>query len=306
MRPRPLVLRPALRLSTKSTHFGFQEIQEHEKKQKVGEVFHRVASNYDLMNDVMSTGVHRLWKEYFVKQLNPKPGMKLIDVAGGTGDISFRFLEHARLNRVSKAQSFIDDVIAGKSESFSPTIQTCSFVCDINESMLRVGVDRARKHGYNVISKLPSHESCQTPDSPDSDSQLVFQVEDAETLSLPTASFDAYTIAFGLRNVTRPQLALQEAYRVLKKGGRFMCLEFSHIENPIVSQIYDLYSFNAIPALGELIVGDRSSYQYLVESIRRFPKQKILSQMMREAGFQCVTYENLTMGAVAIHSGFKL
>ncbi|CAN1168327.1 2-methoxy-6-polyprenyl-1,4-benzoquinol methylase, mitochondrial [Linum perenne] len=213
------------------------------------------------MNDLMSGGLHRLWKERLVSKLNPFPGMKHLDVAGGTGDVAFRILE-------------------------AVNSETEIYVCDINANMLNVGKKRAIERG-----EMKS---------------LVWVEGDAEALNFPDNSMDGYTIAFGIRNVTHIEKALAEAHRVLKRGGRFLCLELSHVDVPLLKEMYDYYSFSIIPAVGELVAGDRESYQYLVESIRRFPPQEKFAEMIGEAGFQMVEYENLVAGVVAIHSGLKL
>ena len=243
-----------------TTHFGFETIPEAEKAGRVHGVFSSVASRYDLMNDMMSVGVHRLWKEGLIDWMAPRPGMKLLDVAGGTGDISFRFLD--RLKGDGHAT-----------------------VCDMTQAMLDEGALRAEKHGLHAIDWVCG---------------------DAMALPFEDRSFDAYTIAFGIRNVTRIQDALAEAYRVLKPGGRFLCLEFSQIPAPGLQWLYDRYSFNIIPPMGQVITGDRDSYQYLVESIRRFPDQETFATMIREAGFGQVKYRNFSMGIVALHSGWRL
>lgn len=284
-----------------TTHFGFQTVASADKAKMVGEVFNRVAQNYDVMNDLMSAGIHRLWKEQFINNLNPQQGMKLLDVAGGTGDIAFRFLEYTKSKSTPPA-------FAGL---LSPNRSSSVVVCDINPNMLNVGAERARKFGY-----VPAKAEHITPvhylgDSRiqsllSSENQIEFVEGDAMNLPFPDNSFDAYTIAFGLRNVTDTNKALREARRVLKRGGRFMCLEFSHLENALFQQLYDTYSFNVIPALGELVAKDRDAYQYLVESIRRFPTQPQLVEMMKEAGFGSVKYTNMSLGIVAMHSGFKL
>lgn len=253
------------------THFGFTSVPEGSKKPKVAEVFHRVANNYDLMNDVMSAGTHRLWKSQFISMLKPQPGLKLLDMAGGTGDISFGVIDAIRAHSGSTEQSSVT-------------------VSDINPSMLRVGEERAKDRGYFAVPNV----------------DVEFVVADAEQLPFEDQSFDAYTIAFGLRNVTNIDLALREAHRVLKPGGRFMCLEFSKVENPLLATVYDAYSFNIIPTMGELVSSDRASYQYLVESIRRFPSQSDLVDKMKDAGFRCASYTNMTGGVVAVHSGFKI
>ncbi len=244
----------------KTTHFGFRAVAEREKAGLVHGVFTSVASRYDIMNDAMSLGIHRLWKDAMMDWLAPRPGQKLLDVAGGTGDIAFRFLKRAR--------------------------QAHATVLDLTESMLRAGEQRA--------------EAAQMADS------LDWIVGDAMALPLADNSFDAYTISFGIRNVTRIHGALTEAFRVLRPGGRLMVLEFSHVPNELMRKIYDLYSFNMIPRLGQLIARDRDSYQYLVESIRRFPDQETFAGMIRGAGFENVKYRSLTMGIAALHSGWKI
>ncbi|KAI3447308.1 hypothetical protein Pfo_003973 [Paulownia fortunei] len=266
-------------LHSHSTSFGYKEVREEEKSRMVGNVFTSVASNYDLMNDLMSGGLHRLWKERLVSKLNPFPGMKHLDVAGGTGDVAFRILES--INSVGRRalRDIHDDNILD---------ETQIFVCDINPNMLNVGKKRAQERGLGE------------------DKSLVWAEGDAEALKFEDDSMDGYTIAFGIRNVTHIEKALAEAYRVLKRGGRFLCLELSHVEYPIFKELYDYYSFSVIPALGELVAGDRESYQYLVESIRRFPPQEKFATMIAEAGFQKVEYENLVGGVVAIHSGLKI
>lgn len=244
----------------KTTHFGFQDVPEADKAGMVHGVFSRVASKYDVMNDAMSLGIHRLWKDAMMDWLAPRPGQRLLDVAGGTGDVAFRFLKRA----------------PGAS----------AVVCDMTEPMLIEGRKRAE------AEKLaPS---------------LDWVVGDAMALPFEDGSFDVYTISFGIRNVTRIRDALAEAYRVLKPGGRLMVLEFSQIPNELMQQAYDLYSFNVIPVMGQVIAGDRSSYQYLVESIRKFPDQETFAAMIRDAGFGQVKYRNLTMGIAALHSGWKL
>ena len=243
-----------------TTHFGFQTVDEAEKAGMVHGLFSRVASKYDLMNDLMSGGVHRLWKGAMLDWLAPRPGQNLLDVAGGTGDVAFRFLKRA----------------PGSSAT----------VLDMTESMLLAGRQRAE------AERLAE--------------RLAWVVGDAMALPYASGSFDVYTISFGIRNVTRIADALSEAFRVLKPGGRLMVLEFSHIPNDLMQRLYDLYSFNVIPALGQVVTGDRDSYQYLVESIRQFPEQQAFAQMIRQAGFGQVSYRNLTMGVAALHSGWKL
>lgn len=269
---------PAAMLHSHATSFGFKEVREEEKSQMVGNVFSSVASNYDLMNDVMSGGLHRLWKHRLVSKLNPFPGMRHLDVAGGTGDVAFRILES--LNGVYRRA--VQDVLQDNLQE-----ETQIYVCDINPNMLNVGKKRAQERGLEDLRSL------------------IWVEGDAEALCFEDASMDGYTIAFGIRNVTHIEKVLAEAYRVLKPGGRFLCLELSHVETPGFKQLYDYYSFSVIPALGELVAGDRESYQYLVESIRRFPSQEMFASMIADAGFQKVEYENLVGGVVAIHSGLK-
>ncbi|KAK1318699.1 hypothetical protein QJS10_CPB04g01184 [Acorus calamus] len=266
-------------LHSHATSFGFKEVREEEKSKLVGNVFSSVASNYDLMNDVMSAGLHRLWKDRLVSKLNPFPGMKHLDVAGGTGDIAFRVL--GSINSISRGA--MQDVVTEGLDD-----ETRIYVCDINPNMLNVGKKRAAERGLGE------------------DHSLLWVEGDAEALSFDDSSMDGYTIAFGIRNVTHIEKVLAEAYRVLKRGGRFLCLELSHVDIPGFKQFYDYYSFSVIPALGELVAGDRQSYQYLVESIRRFPNQETFAGMISNAGFQKVEYENLVGGVVAIHSGLKL
>uniref|UniRef100_A0A915BK19 2-methoxy-6-polyprenyl-1,4-benzoquinol methylase, mitochondrial n=1 Tax=Parascaris univalens TaxID=6257 RepID=A0A915BK19_PARUN len=247
-----------------STHFGFQEVDETEKGNRVHEVFANVATKYDLMNDAMSLGIHRLWKDYFVKRLALTRNTRLLDVAGGTGDIAFR--------AVRKIQKGIG--------TGSVTI------CDINQNMLDVGQVRADKD--RSIDK----------------SRLKWICGDAESLPFEENSFDSYTIAFGIRNCTHIDKVLREAYRVLRPGGKFACLEFSEIASPL-RRFYDFYSFQIIPVMGQVIAGDYNSYRYLVESIRKFPKQVEFSKMIEEAKFREVQYENLSLGICATHMGIK-
>mmetsp|Transcript_23618 Transcript_23618/g.57221 ORF Transcript_23618/g.57221 Transcript_23618/m.57221 type:complete len:340 (-) Transcript_23618:226-1245(-) len=256
----------------RETHFGFKNVPEGEKKGMVGEVFTGVASNYDVMNDVMSIGVHRLWKDYFVSCVQPTSKTAMLDVAGGTGDIAFRALDYVRRNE------------QGSDTSMEVT------VCDINPAMLEEGAKKVLENGYLSEEGNP---------------QVKFVEGDAEALPFEDESFDVYTIAFGLRNVTDIEKALLEAKRVLKPGGRFCCLEFSRVENPLLGPMYDMYSFNVIPAMGELVAQNREAYQYLVESIRKHPPQQELRRMMIKAGFTSCDFENLSLGIVAIHSGFK-
>ena len=243
-----------------TTHFGFETILEKDKSEKVQGVFSSVASKYDVMNDVMSLGIHRVWKDAMMDWLAPIRGQALLDVAGGTGDISFRFLKRA----------------SGANAT----------VLDLTEPMLVEGRKRAETVGIS--------------------GQLEWVVGDAMALPFEDDSFDVYTISFGIRNVTDPQKALSEAYRVLKPGGRIMVLEFSHIPNDFLQWFYDKYSFNVIPRLGQIIASDRSSYQYLVERIRKFPKQESFLKLVNAAGFENTKYRNLTMGVACLHSGWKI
>lgn len=246
--------------TSQTTHFGFQTVPEAEKAGMVHGVFTRVASRYDVMNDLMSMGIHRLWKDAMMDWLAPRPGQRLLDVAGGTGDIAFRFLSRAGSAHAT--------------------------VCDMTESMLAEGRRRA--------------------EAADLAGSLDWVAGDAMALPFAANSFDVYTISFGIRNVTRIADALAEANRVLKPGGRLMVLEFSQLPNALLQKAYDLYSFNVIPVLGQVVANDRASYQYLVESIRRFPDQETFAAMIRAAGFQQVKYRNLSMGIAALHSGWKI
>ncbi len=246
--------------SEKTTHFGNRTVAEEDKAGLVHGVFSNVASKYDVMNDVMSVGIHRLWKDAMMDWLAPRAGQRLLDVAGGTGDIAFRFLRRAGSAR--------------------------AVVCDMTESMLVEGQKRAEAEHLAA--------------------QLDWVVGDAMALPFEDAEFDVYTISFGIRNVTRIEEALREAFRVLKPGGRLMVLEFSQLPNAAMQAAYDAYSFNVIPRMGQMIAGDRDSYQYLVESIRKFPDQETFAGMIREAGFEQVKYRNLSMGIAALHSGWKL
>jgi demethylmenaquinone methyltransferase/2-methoxy-6-polyprenyl-1,4-benzoquinol methylase len=244
----------------RTTHFGFKDVAEDDKAGMVHGVFTNVASKYDIMNDVMSMGIHRVWKDALMDWLVPRDGQRLLDVAGGTGDVAFRFL--------------------GRAPGASAT------VLDMTESMLVEGQKRA--------------EASQMAE------KLDWIVGDAMALPFEDNTFDRYTISFGIRNVTRIPDALAEAFRVLKPGGRLMVLEFSQLPNDGLQKLYDLYSFNVIPRMGQLIAGDRDSYQYLVESIRRFPDQETFAAMIRDAGFEQVSFRNLSMGIAALHSGWKI
>jgi demethylmenaquinone methyltransferase/2-methoxy-6-polyprenyl-1,4-benzoquinol methylase len=244
-----------------STWFGETSVSPKEKTEKVLGVFHSVADNYNIMNDVMSMGIHRMWKDRFVGMITPKAGLSYLDVAGGTGDIAFRIY---------------------KKTNTAPDIT----VCDINTSMLSVGRDLSIDNGYIKGMR--------------------WVTGNAELLPLPSNTKDVYTIAFGLRNVTHIDKALKEAYRVLKPGGRFFCLEFSHLPDPAMQKLYDSYSYNVIPKMGEIVAKDAQSYQYLVESIRKFPKQDALVERIQDAGFDQAGYKNLSCGIAAIHWGWKL
>ncbi|MBC7905738.1 MAG: bifunctional demethylmenaquinone methyltransferase/2-methoxy-6-polyprenyl-1,4-benzoquinol methylase UbiE [Rhodospirillaceae bacterium] len=242
-----------------TTHFGFKTVGEAEKASMVREVFDSVAPKYDLMNDLMSAGVHRLWKASFLDWLRPRPDQTLLDVGGGTGDIAFGW----------------------KKRGGGPAL-----VCDINKEMLAVGRDRS--FDRNLVGDLS------------------WVCGNAETLPVDDRSVDRYTIAFCLRNVTHWDKAIAEAYRVLKPGGRFMCLEFSKVVVPGLKQFYDMYSFHVLPTVGQMVTGNREAYQYLVESIRKFPAQAEMAEMTRAAGFERVEVRNLSGGIAAIHSGWRL
>lgn len=246
-----------------ATSYGFRDVAEGEKQPLVNEVFHKVAKRYDIMNDVMSAGLHRVWKDAMVAALNPRkfPDYRVLDVAGGTGDIAFRIVEAS--NRLAHAT-----------------------VLDINGSMLGVGAERAEKKGLT--------------------DNLTFVEANAEDLPFESGSFDAYTIAFGIRNVPRIDVALKEAFRVLKRGGRLLVLEFSEVTMPLLDTFYEQWSFKAIPQFGKMITGDAEPYQYLVESIRKFPNQEDFAGMIRDAGFSRVSYTNYTGGIAALHSGWKI
>jgi demethylmenaquinone methyltransferase/2-methoxy-6-polyprenyl-1,4-benzoquinol methylase len=246
--------------SPQTTHFGFQTVNEAEKSTLVHGVFTRVASKYDIMNDFMSLGIHRLWKDAMMDWLSPGPTQKLLDVAGGTGDVAFRFLERAKGAQAT--------------------------VLDMTESMLISG--KARAEANNMAGRL------------------TWVVGDAMALPFAENSFDVYTISFGIRNVTRIPDALSEAYRVLRPGGRLVVLEFSQMPNELLQKAYDVYSYSVIPLMGQIIAQDRGSYQYLVESIRKFPTPGAFAHMISAAGFSLVKYRNLSLGIAALHSGWKL
>jgi len=247
-----------------NTHFGFREVPLGEKQALVDDVFHKVAQRYDLMNDLMSAGLHRAWKDALVTAINPPKSEReftLLDVAGGTGDISFR------------------TIAAG-----GPG--TRATVADINADMLGVGRERAYAQALDDV--------------------VTFVDANAEALPFPDKSFDAVSIAFGIRNVPRIDVALKEMHRVLRLGGRFLCLEFSNVDVPGLDALYELYSFNVVPALGRVVAGDAEPYRYLVESIRRFPRPNAFADMMRAAGFAQVSHRVMSGGIVALHSGWRL
>jgi demethylmenaquinone methyltransferase/2-methoxy-6-polyprenyl-1,4-benzoquinol methylase len=246
------------------THFGYSTIPLDEKQGRVDDVFHSVARRYDLMNDLMSGGLHRAWKDALLTAVNPPKGDRpfaLLDLAGGTGDVAFRVAEAGGAN-------------------------TRVTVCDINAEMLAVGAERAVSRGL--------------------DHAVTFEQGNAEELPYPDKSFDCVTIAFGIRNVPRIDRALAEAHRVLKIGGRFLCLEFSSVDVPGLDALYELYSFKLIPRIGAAVTGDREAYQYLVESIRKFPRPPVFARMIEDAGFRRVSFRQMTGGVVALHSGWKL
>jgi demethylmenaquinone methyltransferase/2-methoxy-6-polyprenyl-1,4-benzoquinol methylase len=268
-----------------STQFGFQQVASpDDKTDRVRQVFRSVADQYDLMNDLMSVGIHRLWKDSFVESLKLKAPMNVLDVAGGTGDIAFRCVAH------------LGNQTRGPNELFPSIAPSTVTVVDINENMLQVGIDRATQ--ANLYPSTEDHHC-----------SLKFLVGNAEDLAdIPDCSQDVYTIAFGLRNVARIPLALKEAFRVLKPGGRFACMEFSQVDIPVLDKLYEAYSFNVIPEVGRAVTGDRDSYQYLVESIAKFPKRHELKEMLVEAGFNrdLINVETMSGGVVAVHSSFRI
>jgi demethylmenaquinone methyltransferase/2-methoxy-6-polyprenyl-1,4-benzoquinol methylase len=248
---------------TETAHFGAKRVPLAAKQALVNDVFHSVARRYDLMNDLMSFGLHRAWKNALVTAVDPPRAapFSVLDIAGGTGDVAFRLIK------------------AGGA-------QTRVTVCDINPDMLEVGRERAAIYGGDTL--------------------VTFAEANAEALKFADRSFDAATIAFGIRNVPRIERALAEAFRVLKIGGKFVCLEFSSVDVPTLDRLYDLYSFNVIPALGRVVAGDAESYRYLVESIRRFPKPQAFAAMLRAAGFARVSFQTMSGGIVTLHSGWRL
>ncbi len=247
-----------------ATSFGFRNVEENERQSLVNRVFATVAERYDLMNDLMSGGLHRLWKNDLIAQLNPPRGdqaFRLLDVAGGTADVTLRYARASGPNATA-------------------------MLCDISPEMIAVGKRRVQEAGL--------------------DARIAFTEGNAEALPFEDRAFDAYTIAFGIRNVTHIDAALREAFRTLKVGGRFLCLEFSEVQVPILDRLYDFHSFEVIPRLGQAIAGEDVPYRYLVESIRKFPKQERFAAMLREAAFERVSYRNLTGGVAAIHSAWKI
>ena len=250
-------------MTDKTASFGFREVPEGEKEGLVKEVFSSVAARYDLMNDLMSAGVHRIWKDAMVEWLGPRPGWQVLDVAGGTGDIAFRIVEMAR----------------GRGGEASVT------VCDINDQMLGEGRRRAAEKSEAAIEWVCGN---------------------AESLPFPDAYFDSYTIAFGIRNVTHIDKVLSEARRVLRPGGRFLCLEFSKVEAPIFDTLYDQYSFTVLPRIGKIVADDADAYRYLAESIRKFPPQAQFAKMIEQAGLSQVKVRNFMGGIAAMHSGWRI
>ncbi|CAF3701519.1 unnamed protein product [Adineta steineri] len=282
--------------TSNTTHFGFDEVPENEKQTRVNEVFSSVADSYDLMNDIMSFGIHRIWKDHFIRIVRPDPQWNYIDVAGGTGDIAFRYLKEldryypsAAASSIPLSESPITPTHTYIADSLEQTrIRPTSkcVVADINPNMLAVGKQRSIDNNlHNRIQWIETN---------------------AEELPFEDEQFDVYTIAFGIRNCTHIDRVVSEAYRVLKKGGRFLCLEFSQVNNTLLHYFYDQYSKTFIPPMGQIIANDWKSYQYLIESIRVFPKQKEFAELIRSCNFRYVNYENLSFGVSAIHSGYKL
>ncbi|GMH62669.1 hypothetical protein TrRE_jg2565 [Triparma retinervis] len=292
------------------THFGFKDVLKEDKAGLVGGVFSSVASSYDVMNDLMSAGLHRVWKDQLVASLSlpstlryhlgeakesgevpESPYFRHLDVAGGTGDVSFRVMD------------VINDALdqtAGSPTRLPPPASVT--IIDINPDMLTVGEERAlSRYGSSNVAIRSEAEFGSEPEKP-----LNFYEGDAQYLPFPSDTFDTYTITFGLRNVTDPTLAIREAYRVLRKGGRLKIMEFSHPKNGFVGELYDRYSFSVIPAMGEAVAGDRESYQYLVESIRKWDKQEALVERIEKEGFVGVKYEEINLGVVAVHEGWKI
>lgn len=279
-------------INPESTQFGEEAVTPEEKTAKVRGVFDSVADQYDVMNDLMSGGVHRLWKNHLIRKIRPKAGLHYLDVAGGTGDIAFRIKStiEAQASKLAAPDKSKNSDMSMRPRACAhdgqKNLQSKITLCDLNWDMLRVGRDRAVDNG--------------------SLNDFDWVTGNAESLPLPANSVDVYTIAFGLRNVTHIDDGLREAYRVLKPGGRFFCLEFSHVKNPLLSKIYDGFSYQIIPRIGQAVAKDRESYQYLVESIRKFPKQEALKNRMEQAGFVKCRFENLSFGVAAIHYGIKV
>jgi len=292
----------------KTTHFGFTDVPVDEKEGLVGGVFSSVASSYDVMNDLMSAGLHRVWKDQLIASLSlpatlryhvqesmgEGPHFRHLDVAGGTGDVSFRVLD------------VINDTLnQAPGTPVRPSPPAAVTILDINPDMLTVGEERAiaRYGSSNVATRadLSGKDFASGLEKP-----LSFYEGDAQYLPFPSDTFDCYTITFGLRNVTDPTFAIREAYRVLRKGGRLKIMEFSHPKNPAIKEIYDTYSFAVIPAMGEAVAGDRESYQYLVESIRKWDTQEALVERIENEGFKAVKYEEINAGVVAVHEGWKM
>ncbi|VDK20609.1 unnamed protein product [Taenia asiatica] len=263
------VIRSPLRVTRffASTHFGYQTVDETEKQARVDKVFTGVARKYDLMNDAMSAGIHRIWKNFFVYRMMPTANLSFLDVCGGTGDIAMRIAKFSKN-------------IENPSGSTMPKIT----VCDINRQMIEVGKEKANQAGITEINWVQGN---------------------AENLPFEDNQFDVYTVAFGIRNCTHVDKVLEEAYRVLKPGGRFFCLEFSRVNNVVLRTLYDAYSMQIIPMMGKVVANDWHSYRYLVESIRRFPNQYEYAGMIEDAGFRSVQFTNYTFGVAAVHMGVK-